>query len=72
MTDQTVVPFPVQDVVGDPYEYWLGCVECELSILGHNMKERAFDWRAAYQQGRRPEQVAAEVAMQAESADGMA
>lgn len=67
MTEQTVVAFPAPNVVGDPYECWMGWVECELSILGHDMGDIEFDWRAAYQQGRRPEDVAAEIAQCADA-----
>ena len=53
MRDDTVVAFPGRD-----YQTWLRWVECELSILGHDIAKLPDDWRAAFDRGLRPEQAA--------------
>jgi hypothetical protein len=66
VSEQTVVSFPLHGFAGGHYEYWLGWAECELSILGFDLKEVAFDWRAAFDCGLKPEQAAAEAAKRAQ------
>ena len=61
MRDDTVVAFPGRD-----YQMWLSWVECELSILGHDIAKLPNNWRAASDRGLRPEQAAEQAADQIE------
>lgn len=62
MTNQTVVSFPLHGFSGGHYEYWCAWAECELSILGFDLRDVTFDWRSAFDRGLKPEQAAAEAA----------
>ncbi len=68
MSDQTVVTFPVHGFSGGHFEYWLSWAECELSILGFDIRQVDFEWRAAFERGLKPEQAAAAAAALVQSA----
>lgn len=64
MTVQKVIAFPARD---RDYESWISWVECELAILGFDIAEQEFDWRALFDKGLKPEEAAAEAAETFES-----
>lgn len=59
MTEATIIDFPSGK---QSFEEWHGWAECELSILGHDIRHADYDWRAAYERGLKPEDAAAEAA----------
>jgi hypothetical protein len=56
-----VITFPRTNPRRD-FDYWLSWVECELSILGHDIAARSYDWRSAFARGLKPEEAAEEAA----------
>jgi hypothetical protein len=56
-----VIPFPRTNPRHD-FDYWLSWVECELSILGHDIAARSYDWRSLFARGLKPEEAAEEAA----------
>jgi len=67
MPDDTVIAFPKQR---QTYEDWRAWAECELAILGFEIKDSDYDWEAAFERGMKPEDAAAEAADAATSGDG--
>lgn len=67
MPDDNVLVFPTQPRSDRDFGSWLSWVECELSILGHDIQARQHDWRGAYDRNLRPEAAAAEAARKFES-----
>lgn len=67
MSDVTVVVFPGgQNTSQRDYDSWMAWVECELSILGHDVTAQRYDWRSAFKRGLKPESAAQEAARKAE------
>lgn len=64
MTDAIVIAFPKRQ---QDFEAWCGWAECELSILGFEMADTGYDWRAAFEHGLKPEDAAAEAAKSAKT-----
>lgn len=67
MPDDNIIAFPASTRTGDDFQSWLTWVECELTILGHDIQVREHDWRQDYDCGKRPEEAAAEAARRFES-----
>jgi hypothetical protein len=76
MTDSTVVDFPGrrprQTGLAEGFDAWRAWAECEIAILGYDMKGRSsfgfavsgksYDWRAAFERGLAPHEAAEEAA----------
>jgi hypothetical protein len=61
MQSQTVIRFPITNPRHD-YGLWLSWAECELAILGYDLAEAAYDWKASFAEGLRPEEAAGRAA----------
>ena len=77
MSDHTVIAFPGRPAQPaapsvDNFEGWRRWAECEIAILGYDMRGRsnfdfpvsgsAYDWREAFERGLSPQEAAAEAA----------
>lgn len=70
MSNANVIDFPQRAAAVTPnssYRDWLAWVECELSILGHELASAGYDWRAAHAKGMPPEAAAADAARRLDS-----
>jgi hypothetical protein len=67
MSDVTSIVFPGgENTSHRDYDSWMAWVECELSILGHDIAAQCYDWRSAFKRGLKPEAAAHEAAALAE------
>ena len=60
---QTVVAFPGKGSAAlqqTDYDCWKSWAECELAILGHDIASVEYDWRQAFESGKKPHEAAAE------------